>query len=79
MINPLDYVFDLIDKRSIIRRGVLGTTLWMTWKSFTWAAAYAIDSARPGADVAMIIAAVLAPISLLQGHAFRAYIDSRAE
>ena len=73
----LDRLFQIIDKHGLVRRSVLGVTLWMTWKAYVWASLYAIESARTGTDVALIIAAVLAPITVLQGHAFQAYIGSR--
>lgn len=71
--------WDWVDDRGVVRRGVLGVTLYLTWHSYHWASAFAVDSSRSGADIAMIIAAVLAPITVLQGHAFRAYIDSRSD
>lgn len=62
-----------------VRSGVLYVTVWMTWLAFDWAAKYAYDTDKPGADIALIIAAVTAPISVLQGFVFKVYSDSRAE
>lgn len=73
----IDRLFQIIDKHGLVRRAVLGVTLWMTWKAYVWASLFAIESARNGMEVATIIAAVLAPITVLQGHAFQAYIGSR--
>lgn len=60
------------------RTMVLGITLWMTWRSFLWATQYA--SGLPpseGANVALVVAAVLAPISVLQAYVFKAYLESK--
>lgn len=66
-----------IDQRSIVRRIVLFITLWMTWAAFQWAASFAVTSAKAGIDIAAIIAAVTAPISVLQGYVFKVYSEGR--
>lgn len=66
-----------VDSRAIVRRIVLFVTLWMTWQAFTWAGVFAMTSDRPGMDVAAIIAAVTAPISVLQGYVFQVYTKGR--
>lgn len=71
-----------IDTRSVVRRVVLFVTLWMTWRSFTWAADFANNltlSAGIGIEAAAIIAAVTAPIAALQGYVFRIYTEGRKE
>jgi hypothetical protein len=60
-----------------VRSFVLYVTVWMTWKAFVWAAVFATTTTKTGADVALIIAAVTAPISVLQGFVFKTYVDSR--
>lgn len=67
------------DKNFIsVRSFVLYITVWMTWRAFTWAADYAgAHSGTSGSDVALIIAAVTAPISVLQGFVFKVYSESR--
>jgi hypothetical protein len=75
-------IWDWIDTRSIVRRIVLFVTLWMTWRSFTWAADYANHlSLTPGIglEAAAIIAAVTAPIAALQASVFKIYSDGRKE
>lgn len=60
------------------RTVVLGVTMWMTWRSFLWATQYA--AAMPAADsagAALVIAAVLAPISVLQGYVFKSYLEAK--
>lgn len=71
--------WDWVDQRSVVRRLVLFTTLWMTWQAFTWAGVFATTTDKPGMDVAAIIAAVTAPISLLQGYVFQVYAKGRNE
>jgi len=61
-----------------VRSFVLYVTVWMTWEAFHWAAVFATETDKPGADVALIIAAVTAPISVLQGFVFKVYSESRA-
>ena len=67
------------DKRNFIsvRSGVLYVTVWMTWLAFHWAADFAMTTDKAGLDVAAIIGAVTAPISLLQAAVFRVYAESR--
>lgn len=67
------------DKNFIsVRSFILYITVWMTWRAFEWAADYAVGhSGTSGSDVAMIIAAVTAPISVLQGFVFKVYSESR--
>ena len=67
-----------------IRRSVvLFTTLWMTWKSFDWAAQYAYvvmvkaDNNLMLASAGLVVA-VTGPIAYLQKVVFEAYITSRA-
>jgi hypothetical protein len=61
-----------------VRSFVLYVTVWMTWLAFDWAAVFATTTDKTGADVALIIAAVTAPISVLQGFVFKVYSESRA-
>ena len=60
-----------------VRSFVLYITVWMTWEAFYWAAIFATTTEKTGADVALIIAAVTAPISVLQGFVFKVYSESR--
>lgn len=62
-----------------VRSFVLYVTVWMTWEAFNWAAVFATVTEKTGADVALIIAAVTAPISVLQGFIFKIYSESRAQ
>ena len=60
-----------------VRSFVLYITVWMTWLAFDWAAVFATNTDKTGSDVALIIAAVTAPISVLQGFVFKVYSESR--
>lgn len=67
-------IIERLGQHEILRPLTLGTTLWLTYSAYDWAREFASLSERSGPDVAMIIAAVIAPISLLQGYVFKAYI-----
>ena len=70
-------------KLAVRRSAVLFTTLWMTWRAFTWAAEYASAFITVGGNesswvaAAAMIAAVTAPISVLQAAVFKAYIEAK--
>jgi hypothetical protein len=67
-------------KLAIRRSTVLFVTLWMTYRAFEWAAAYAsATSLTSGLEAAAIIAAVTAPITYLQTAVFKAYISAKDE
>lgn len=74
----MDFIKWAEDKNFIsVRSFVLYVTVYMTWLSFEWAAVFATTTEKTGADVALIIAAVTAPISVLQGFVFKTYSESR--
>jgi hypothetical protein len=52
-------------------------TLWMTWRAFLWAAEFAFATKLDGIGTAAVIAAVTAPISVLQAFTFKIYSESR--
>lgn len=69
--------WDFIDSRSVVRRimtlGTFFMTMWVIW----WAMGFATTSPRSGADVAMIIGAIMVPVNALQGYLFGAYAKGR--
>lgn len=71
------------DKLAIRRTAVLFTTVWMSWRSFTWAAEYAREALLHSVGTegivaaAALVAAVTAPIAYLQKSVFAAYLDSK--
>lgn len=77
--RTLTELWDFVDRRGVIRRAVLAAAIWMTWRASAWAMIYAETSARPGIDIAAIVAAVTAPVTLFAGSVFAAYIKSRED
>jgi hypothetical protein len=71
--------WDWVDGRSVVRRSVLFTTLYTTVEAFKWGAAYANTTPLSGTDAALIIAAVTAPITVLQGFTFKWYGETRTK
>ena len=68
------------EKLAVRRSIVLFTTLWMTWRSFAWAAEYAHNvNTADGLSAAALIAAVTAPIAYLQKVVFEAYIAGKQQ
>ena len=76
-MNRITAFWDWVDERHIIRRSVLGVTVWMSYISFTWAANFADTTAKAGAEVGLIIAAVTGPVAALQGFVLKVYSESR--
>ena len=67
------------DAIGIRRTAVLLATVWMTWRAFEWAGAYAATHSvdANGLGIAAVIAAVTAPITYLQVAVFKAYLDAK--
>ena len=72
------------DKLAIRRTAVLAITIWMTWRSYAWAIEFAREVLSRGSltneaalGAAALIAAVTAPIGLLQSAVFKSYIESK--
>ena len=70
-------VFDAINEHKVVRRTVLFITLWMTWDAYQWAASFAENTLLDGVSTGAVIAAVTAPISLLQAAVFKTYAEGR--
>jgi hypothetical protein len=72
--------WDFLDTRGIIRRSVLGISIWMLWVQAEWAHEYSLTALALGksdAGVAAILAALSAPATLLVGYVFKNYLDSK--
>lgn len=69
----------LLNKYRLVRIAVIAMAIWMTWEVSAWAMWFAVGNARPGLEIAAILAAVQAPVTLFAGTVFRAYIDSRKD
>lgn len=82
-MNSIVDTFTAWEEKLAIRRSVvLFMTLWMTWRAFTWAAAYASQVSAAGGETSIVaaaamIAAVTMPITYLQQAVFKAYIESK--
>lgn len=76
--RTINTVMEWETRLGVRRSTVLFVTLWMTWRAFDWAAAYAsATSLTSGLEAAAIIAAVTAPITYLQTAVFKAYIGAK--
>lgn len=78
--NWLTRFWDFLDRRGVIRRAVLGVSIWMLWVQAEWAHEYSLTALALGksdAGVAAILAALSAPATLLVGYVFKTYADSR--
>jgi hypothetical protein len=77
-MDKLVAFFDFLDRRAVFHRAVLLYALWLvyevTWNSFN----LAWGSARPGVEVAAIIAAIQLPVTTLLGAVLKFYSDYRA-
>lgn len=69
--------FDFLDQRRIVRRAMVLVVLWQLVDSYLWAKGYAATTTRTGVEIGLVIAAVLAPVTTLQGFLFRVYDGSR--
>lgn len=65
--------------RHPVRIAVLATAILMTLEVSRWSMWFAVGNARPGLEIAAILAAVQAPVTLFAGTVFRAYIESRKD
>lgn len=66
-------LWDWLDKRQVLRRVAFVWVLWLTGQFAAWTMDFASHSPRGGVDVAAIIAAVWAPMGLLQAAVFKFY------
>lgn len=69
--------WDWIDERQIDKHGVSLVVLYGTVTITRWAMSFGESSARPGLEIAAIIAAVTTPYSLLQAAAIAFYFKAR--
>lgn len=69
--------YDWIDQRQVDKHFVSLAILFGTIRITEWAMSYASGSARPGLEIAAIIAAVTAPYMALQAAAVGFYFNYR--
>lgn len=65
---------DLLDKYKVIHRLMLLFACTMTAKAYMWGTWFATDNARDGTEIAAIIAAVTAPVTLLATSVYSNYV-----
>jgi hypothetical protein len=70
--------WDWVDERMVVRRLMTIGTFLMTMWAIKWAMEFALSSPRPGADIAMIIGAVMVPVNSLLGYMFSVYTSGSA-
>ena len=75
--KAVQWFFDIIDNRKIIRRFVFIWVLWMTERTIIWSLAFAQNSPRPATEIALIIGTVFVPLNLLLGYVWKGYDSSR--
>lgn len=71
-------VLDFIDNRQIVRRVMTLGCFWMMVDCYMWAKGYAETPGKTGADLGLVLAAILTPVTALQGFLFRVYNDGRS-
>ena len=76
----MDFIDWFKDKNFVsVHSFTLYVTLWMTFEAYKWAGLFALGTDKQGAEVALIIGAVTAPITYLQKSVFDIYSTSRKE
>ena len=72
-------LWDWVDNRAVVRRIVLGVTVWATIDVSVFVAwDFALHSPYDGLGTAAVIAAITAPLAALQGFAFASYTKGRS-
>lgn len=69
--------WDFVDTRAVVRRIMTLGTFSLTVHVIVWAVWFATTSPRSGGDIALIIAAVMGPVNVLQGYMFARYSQAR--
>lgn len=78
MIRRLTQWWDWVDKRDIDKHVLTFGIFWGTVKLTEWAMVFAAThAAKPGLEIAAIIAAVTTPYMALQAAAIKYYFESR--
>jgi hypothetical protein len=67
----------LFNKNMFVRRFTLLFVLALTAYAYKWGFDYVMISEKTGADIAMILGALLGPLTTLQGFIFKFYSDAR--
>lgn len=75
----MSWIDMLLNKYRAIRLSVLAMAIYLTWAVSEWSMWFAVGNTRNGVEIAAILAAVQAPVTLFAGTVFRAYIESRKD
>ena len=68
---------DWLDNRTIVRRLILAITMYLVVDSYLWAKQYAWLATRTGSDIALVVVAVTAPVTLLLKFVLDNYAEAR--
>lgn len=66
-----------LDNRMIVRRLLLGVTMYLVIDSYAWCKSFAEHTARDGLQIAAIIAAVTGPVTVLLKFVLDNYTEGR--
>ena len=69
--------WDWVDARDIDAQLVAITILYVSYEITAWAMKFGETAERPGAEVAMIIGAILGPWAIVQGAAVKFILEHR--
>src|SRR3974390_166564 len=74
-------IFYFADRIRLTRRIVLGVAVFLTLNSYYWARHFAeLHPNMDGTNLGLILGAVLGPVSLFTGYAYKTYVtDSRSK
>lgn len=78
--NLITRIWDWVDNRGVIRRIILGVTMWTTIDTTIWASRFAdraLELNRISTQTVAIVGAVTALVAALGGYVFKVYLDSR--
>ena len=77
MKDTITYLVSVESKLAIWRRMTMVFALWMTWRISEWGMQFAVGNERNGVEIAAIIAAVTAPITLFATAVFKTYVEGK--
>ena len=77
MKDLVSYLVSIEARLAIRRTLVLAFAIWMTWRAYEFGVWFATGNSRNGIEIAAIIAAVTAPITLFAGTVFKTYVEGK--
>jgi hypothetical protein len=83
MSNFITRFFESVEDRlargNWFRRGYVVAATYLSWETIRWSMHFAEVSTRPGSDIALIIGAITASVTAIQGFAFKQYMETKVE